>query len=130
MNRPKSRHLIETFAIDRDLSVLAEDVVLHDQAQERSFRGREAVTTMLNTFFLHGFTGIQTDVQTIIVGQEEAALAFTFRGRQDGPFMGIPPTRQEVAVPMAMICQMEEGLIKQITLYYNAGTLLRQLGLA
>jgi predicted ester cyclase len=85
---------------------------------------------MLNTFFLHGFTDIQTEVQTILVGEKEAVLAFVFRGRQDGPFMGIPPTQQEVAVPMVVICQMEEDGIKQMTLYYNAGTLLRQLGLA
>lgn len=129
MTHHNNRRLIEAFAIERDPSVLAEDIVFRDQAQERSFHGREAVAGVLNDFFIHGFTRAHTDVQTMVVDETEAALAFVFHGRQDGFFMGIPPTRQEVAVPMVMLCQLHDGQIRQAVLYYNAGTLLRQLGL-
>jgi steroid delta-isomerase-like uncharacterized protein len=129
LNRRQNRRLLEAFALEQDAAVLAEDVVLLDQAQERSFYGREAVIAFLNTFFIHGFSQTEAKVQSMIVDEAEAALVFTFYGRQDGPFMGIPPTRQEVDVPMVLVCQITDNWIQRATLYYNAGTLLRQLGL-
>lgn len=129
MNHRQNRRLLEAFALEQDAAVLAEDVVLLDQAQERSFYGREAVIAFWHTFFIHGFTQTETKVQSLIVDETEAAIVFTFYGRQDGPFMGIPPTRQAVVLPMVLVCQMTGKWIHQATLYYNAGTLLRQLGL-
>lgn len=130
MTRQDNHRLLEAFVLERDPAVLAEDIVFRDQAQERSFYGREAVTALLNVFFVQGFTLTETEVQTTVIGEEEMALAFLFHGRQTGPFLGIPATQQELVVPMALICRIQEGQIQQATLYYNAGTLLRQLGLA
>ncbi len=129
MTHHNHRHLIEAF-LARDPDVLAEDVVVQDLAQERLFRGREAVTAVLDAFFVQGFTGAQVEVQTLLVDEQGAALAFIFRGRQDGPFLDIPPTRLPVCVPMVLICRIDAGRITWGSLYYNAGTLLRQLGLA
>jgi steroid delta-isomerase-like uncharacterized protein len=134
MNRRQNRRLLEAFALEQDTAVLAavlaEDVVLLDQAQERSFVGREAVITFLHSFFNHSFSQTEAKIQAMIVDETEAALVFTFYGRQDGPFVGIPATGQVVVLPMVVYCQIESGQIKQAMLYYNAGTLLRQLGLA
>jgi steroid delta-isomerase-like uncharacterized protein len=130
MNRQTNRRLIEAFALAQDASVLAEDVLLCDLAQERSFHGRGAVTALFNAFFRQGFTQIRTEVQATVIDEEQAALIFVFHGRQDGLFLGIPPTHLEVAVPMVLLCQVEAEQIKRAALYYNAGTLLRQLGLA
>ena len=44
--------------------------------------------------------------------------------------MGIPPTGRAVAIPMALFCEIERQEIQLASLYYDAGTLLRQLGLA
>ena len=41
-----------------------------------------------------------------------------------------PPTGREVAIPMALFCWIETHEIRQASLYDDAGTLLRQLGLA
>lgn len=130
MTRQHNRRLIEALVLERDYTGLAEDVVLRDQAQERSFCGRRAATALLDALFGQSFTGIETNVQMVVAGDENAALAFLFHGRQDGIFLGIPPTQQEVDVPMVLMCQMKGGQIREATLYYNAGTLLRQLGLA
>jgi predicted ester cyclase len=129
MTRQTNRQLMEAFAFAQDPGVMAEDVSLCDLAQERTFHGREAVTALLHAFFLQGFTSIRTEVQAMVVDEEEVALAFVFRGRQDGLFMGIPPTRLEVNLPMVVLCRIQAGQIQQAALYYNAGTLLRQLRL-
>jgi hypothetical protein len=44
--------------------------------------------------------------------------------------MGILPTGREVVVPMALFCWIEAREIRKASLHYDAGTLLRQLGLA
>jgi hypothetical protein len=129
MTHHNHRHLIVAF-LERDPDVLTEDVVLQDLAQERLFRGREAVTAVLDAFFVQGFTGAQVEVQTLLVDEQGAALAFIFRGRQDGSFLDIPPTQLAVCIPMVLICRIDAGRITWSSLYYNAGTLLRQLGLA
>jgi steroid delta-isomerase-like uncharacterized protein len=129
MTCQNNRKLIEALSRAPDFNAFTDDVVLLDQAQERSFTGREAVTAFLKGFFEQGFTQTQTEFQTIVVEEEKVACAFLFRGQQDGAFMGIPPTHQRVAIPMVIICKLQAGRIKQAELYYNAGTLLRQLGL-
>jgi steroid delta-isomerase-like uncharacterized protein len=109
--------------------VLAEDVVFGDQAQSRSFTGRAAVEAMWQALFADGFADVQIEIHTLIADDMAVALEFIFRGRHHGRFMGIPPTGQEVAIPMALFCQIEAGQIRRATLFYDAGTLLRQLGL-
>jgi hypothetical protein len=53
--------LMEAFALGRDPDVLAEDIVLCDQGQERSFYGRVAVIAFLDAIFRQGF--VQTEVK-------------------------------------------------------------------
>jgi len=123
------RRLLEALAPGQALEGLAEDVVLCDHAQERSFAGRAAVGRFLAAWFRQGFSSVQTEPGTMVRGEAAAVFAFTFHGRQDGPFMGLPPTRQPVALPMVLVCRADGGLLTHAALYYNAGTLLRQLGL-
>jgi steroid delta-isomerase-like uncharacterized protein len=120
---------VEAFALERDRGTLAEDVILRDQAQERSFCGRAEVAAFLDALFVQAFAGARIEVENLLVSGEAAALTFTFHGRQAGAFMGLPPTQQVVAVPMAMVLRLAGDEIRQADLYYNAGTLLRQLGL-
>ena len=130
MTQHLNRQLVEAFVVGRAAVALAEDVVLWDQAQSRSFAGRAAVEAVWQALFVDGFAKVRIEIHTLIADDIAAALEFIFRGRHQGHFMGLPPTGQEVAIPMALFCQIESGQIRRATLYYDAGTLLRQLGLA
>jgi steroid delta-isomerase-like uncharacterized protein len=123
------RRVVEAFAVEPDPDALAEDVVLRDQAQERSFRGRAAAGAFLDALFREAFAGARCEVETVVLGGDAAAITFMFQGRHERTFMGLPATRREVAVPMVMVLQLAGGLIARADLYYNAGTLLRQLEL-
>jgi len=90
MNLQENRRLIRTFLLKQDASVLADDVIVRDQAQEQTFYGRQAATSFLDAYFVVGFAKCEAEVQTLVAGEEDVVLAFTFRGRQHGPFMGIP----------------------------------------
>jgi steroid delta-isomerase-like uncharacterized protein len=123
------RRVVEAFAVEHDPAALADDAILRDQAQERSFHGRAAAGAFLDALFRQAFAGARSEVETVLLGDEAAAIAFTFHGRHDGAFLGLPATRRQVAVPMVMVLRLAGGLIARADLYYNAGTLLRQLEL-
>ena len=130
MTQHLNRQLVEAFIGGRTAVALTEDVVFWDQAQSRSFAGRAAVEAVWQALFAEGFAEVRIEIHTLIADDMAAALEFIFRGRHCGRFMGLPPTGQEVVIPMALFCQIEAGQIRRAILYYDAGTLLRQLGLA
>jgi hypothetical protein len=121
--------LMATFATAPLQIPLADDVVLEDYAQSQTYHGRMAVRAMLSTYFGGGFSDGRIYLHTILSDEMIEMLAFTFCGLHDGIFFGIPATNRQVAVPMALVCQVAEGCIHYIAWYYDAGTLLRQLRL-
>ena len=127
MNAHENGSIVRAFLLKRDANLLAGDVVVRDLAQEQTFNGHQAAMTFFDAYFAVGFAQCEVDVQTLVAGEEDVAVAFIFRGLQHGPFMGIPPTGQQVTIPMVLICQIQSGHISQASFFYNAGTLLRQL---
>ncbi|MCI0399100.1 MAG: ester cyclase [Chloroflexi bacterium] len=125
-----NRQVVEAFVRAPAAVALVEEVVLKDLAQNCTYRGRAAVVALLRAFFVEGFAQARAEVQTMLVGECAAMLEFVFHGRQDGLFMGIPATGREVAIPMVLVCRIAAEKIQQAALYYDAGSLLRQLGMA
>ena len=125
-----NRQLVEAFVGGSTAVALTQDIVLCDQAQSRSFAGQAAVEAVWRAMFADSFAEVRIEISTLVADETAAALEFTFRGRHRRRFMGIPPTDREVAIPMALFCLIEAGQLRRASLYYDAGTLLRQLGLA
>jgi steroid delta-isomerase-like uncharacterized protein len=130
MTQHLNRQFVEAFVAEPAAVALAEDAVFWDHAQSRSFAGRAVVEAVWRAFFADGFAEVRIEIHMLMAEDMTAALEFTFRGRHQGRFMGIPPTGRQVAIPMALFCRLEARQIRQASLYYNAGTLLQQLGLA
>lgn len=121
--------LIAIFIDAPPLAPLADDVVLEDYGQSMSYHGRTAVLPILRAYFGDGFPDGRICVEATFSDGRIAVVAFTFCGRQNGRFLGIPPTGREVAVPMILLCRTTDQHIQHIAWYYDAGTILRQLGL-
>ena len=130
MTNQVNRRLIELFAKDHTTACLSDDVIFHDHAQDRVFKGRDEVENLLQAIWAEGFPGAVTDVCNIVTDESAAVLEFVLHGRQSGPFMGIPATGRKVVLPMVIIFYLHDGRIRSANLYYDAGKLLRQLGLA
>jgi len=109
---------------------LSDHAILEDYGQSMVYRGRQAVITVLRAYFGLGFPNGRIEIHAAFSNPPARAVAFTFLGRQDGVFLGIPATGREVAVPMMLLYRLAEGHIHYLAWYYDAGTLLRQLGLA
>ncbi len=121
--------LITTFTTRPAQAPLADDIVLEDFAQRVGYRGRTAVLPVLRAYFGDGFPDGRMDLHAALHDERTLACRFTFNGRQDGRFLGIPATGRRVSVPMCVICRIGNGRIGHIALYYDAATLLQQLGL-
>ena len=125
-----NRQLIQALAAAPTAAALAEEVVLEDLAQNRVYCGQAAVTALLHAFFVEGFAEARAIVRTVLADERAAMLEFTFCGRQERPFMAIPATGREVAIPMVLVCHILAGRVQRAALYYDAGSFLRQLGMA
>lgn len=125
-----TRQIIAAFVENPTAVALAEEVVLRDHAQDRVYQGRAAVEGLLQAFFVEGFPGARIEVQSSTADKTSAVLEFDLHGNQGAPFLGIPATGREVALPMVIICQISNDQIHRLSLYYDAGSLLRQLGFA
>ncbi|MCL4267249.1 MAG: ester cyclase [Anaerolineae bacterium] len=123
-------HLIANFARTPTQLPLTEDVVLEDHGQSRVYRGRTAVLPILRAYFVDGFADSRATVHTTLTNEQTIVIAFVFNGRHQSLFLGIPATGREVTVPMILLGHISQQHIQHIILYYDAGTILRQLGLA
>lgn len=124
-----TEQLIVAFAAAPLQVPLTDDIILEDHGQSMVYRGRAAVSPILRAYFSDGFPDGRMCIRTTFTNTQTAVIAFTFRGRQDGLFLGIPATSREVAVPMILLCRITDCHIQHIAWYYDAGTILRQLGL-
>ena len=104
-------------------------VQLHDHAQNRSFSGRQEVLDLFHTLLQDALSGSQLEISTFIADQRAAAAEFVLTGRHTGQFLGIPASGRQLSLAMTLICQLHDGVILAATLYYDAGALLRQIGL-
>ena len=123
-------NLITDFAHTPAQLPLTEDVVLEDHGQSMVYQGRTAVLPILRAYFVDGFSDGRVTVHTTLANEQTIVIAFLFNGRHDGTFLGIPATGREVTVPMILLGHINQQQIQHLTLYYDAGTILRQLDLA
>lgn len=130
MSAQTNRALMQSFAAQVMSVPFTPDAVCCDVAQGCTYSGRAAVQRFLHTLYVDGFEHAQIDVRCIAADESAVAMEYVLRGRQAGTFAGIPPTGRSVVLPMTIVCQICDGQVWRASLYYDGGTLLRQLGLA
>jgi predicted ester cyclase len=109
---------------------LDEAAILEDRAQGRVFNRQAAVREILQALFEKGLPDGMREIRCVVSDATTVSVEIAFCGQQRGPFLGLPNTGRELNLPMVIIGQPAAGHIQRIALYYDAGTLLRQLGLA
>jgi steroid delta-isomerase-like uncharacterized protein len=125
-----NRRITQQLAVDISALPLADDIILHDFAQSTTLAGQQAVSAFMRAFFQHAFADKSLEINTLLADRETATLSLSLSGRQVAPFWGLPCTGRRVTLALALICRFHADQITRIELYYDAGTLLRQLGLA
>lgn len=108
---------------------LAPDVVFRDMTSpELQLFGPEAVDHFLHSFYGAFEKSGATPVRLHEAGTETVVMEFTFWGKNQQQALGaIPAAGKDAELPICAVYQVREGKIREITIYYNAATLVRQL---
>jgi steroid delta-isomerase-like uncharacterized protein len=129
MSNQENEKLVRDYMQEHDPRFLAPDAVMVDFTQPEQIRGQEAISRMLEMLYRTAFPGAHAEIQHVLAGDSSVSVEFIFHGVNDGNLMGIPATHREVRVPMCVVYDVQDGLIRQLRMYYDSALLTRQLGL-
>jgi predicted ester cyclase len=110
-----------------DVSMMAEDVVFTVMATGEEHHGRDGVLGMLNYFYHMAFDATFVP-KTVLFGEGNAMTEGDFVGKHIGEFGRIPATGKDVRVPLCVVYDLENDLIKHGRVYFEMPALLQQLG--
>ena len=110
-----------------DLSIMADDVVFAHMATGDLHEGPEAVARMLH-YVYHVAFDAHAETRNLVVDDGKAVLEADFVGTHIGEFAGIPATGKEVRVPLCVVYDLENDMIKRGRVYMEIPVLFKQLG--
>lgn len=110
-----------------DTSMLADDVLFTVMATGQEARGHEAVLGLLNHFY-HGAFEATAVPRNMLYADGKAAGEWDLAGKHTGEFAGVPATGKEVHVPLCVVYDLENDLIKQARIYFEVPAFLAQVG--
>jgi steroid delta-isomerase-like uncharacterized protein len=113
--------------VERTLATMVDDPTYDIAIRGEPMRGREAVAAHLARLFatFPDFTIVEHD---LVADERKVACELTLSGTHGGPFMDIPPTCRPVSFRLVAIFTCQDGKIVQESAYYDALTILRQIG--
>lgn len=112
-----------------DVSMMAKDVVFTIMATGQEHHTPEGVMGMLNYFYHIAFEATATTRGTLF-GESNAMFEGDFVGKHIGEFAGVPATGKDVNVPICVVYDLENNLIKRGRVYFEMPALLAQLGVS
>lgn len=110
-----------------DVSMMADDVVFTIMATGQEHQGPDGVLQMLNYFYRLAFDAT-AETTNLVFADGQAVAEADFVGKHIGEFAGIPATGKEVRVPLCVVYDLEDDLIKRGRVYFEMPVLMQQLG--
>ncbi len=125
-NASTTQKNIEAYFKSHDVQYVAEDVVFTHMTSGEKTIGREAARQMLHYIYHIAFDA-RAEIKNTIVTENAAVLEADFIGKHIGEFAGLQPTNKEVNVPLCIVYDLENGLIKQARVYFLMDIMMKQL---
>jgi steroid delta-isomerase-like uncharacterized protein len=113
---------------ERVAATLGDNCVFDDVASGEVATGREAVMEAFKRW-QSAFPDVSISSLGIVSTDRGAAGEFLARGTQTGSLGEIPPTGKSMDVRFSLLAEIEDGRITGMREYYDAMTLMTQLGL-
>lgn len=108
---------------------LPDNYVCHDNmggGRKEVQRNPEGVKEMVR-MLCSAFPDQKTTIDEISVKEDRVATRWTIRGTQYGDFMGIAPTRRQIAISGTCLDRVIDGKIVESWVNWDVNDLLRQL---
>jgi steroid delta-isomerase-like uncharacterized protein len=100
-----------------------------DEPWGEHHEGRESVRSYYDDL-LTSLPDLHIDIKRCLATEEGVALEVRISGTQLGPWRGLPPTGRPVNFPLCGIFSFDdEGRLAGERIYYDRGSVLRQVGL-
>ncbi|MDX6330226.1 MAG: hypothetical protein QOI83_2609 [Streptomycetaceae bacterium] len=114
---------------DRVLALFTDDCVFEDVALGATARGKKEFRSLLEGAFA-AVPDIEYDVKNRLVTARGAAIEWVMSGTHKGDFPGMPATGKRFSsVRGTSILELEGEKIRRETDYWDAATLMKQVGL-
>lgn len=112
--------------VDAAIELLAPRLVTHEMPPgvPPGREGAKQVFLMLRT----AFPDLRFVVEDTVTEGNKVAVRVTARGRQDGAFIGVPPTGKEVKYTLIELLRCEDGRIAERWGVADWFTVMQQLG--
>jgi steroid delta-isomerase-like uncharacterized protein len=129
-----TRQLHDTFSndqLDKTLEMASDDVVVKAHAFGMTFHKKDGFSGFMQSFKT-AFPDIVIHHKNIITNGNRVAVEFIAEGTHKGPIQtpagDIPPTGKHVTFTVAEFLEWENGKLKSIHNYQDAGSIMRQIG--
>lgn len=110
-----------------DVSMMADDVTFTIMASGDQHSTPEGIAGMLNYFYNIAFDA-SAESNNLIIGDGHAVWEGVFIGRHIGEFAGVPATNKDVRVPLLVVYDVEDDLIKRGRVYFMMSAFFAQVG--
>ncbi len=134
-NEQLTKELHATFSndqMDRTLELASEDVVIKAHAFGMTFHKKDGFKGFMQSFKT-AFPDIVINHKNIVSSGNQVAVEFIAEGTHNGPLQTpageIPPTGKRVIFTVAEFLEWENGKLKSLHNYQDAGSILKQIGL-
>src|SRR5437867_6659276 len=117
--------------MDKNLALVTDDVKWMNIPFNVNFSGRTGYRVYLENW-TKGMPDCKVEVVNVVAGEEWSAVEFIGRGTHTGPLVGpqgtIPATQKKLDLKFCQLLKVKDGQIAEAHLYFDAATLLHQLG--
>ncbi len=107
---------------------VAEDLILHDYSMPEPVSGHQAVERFRDSVYREAFSDAKLESRYVTADEKRVVTEITFHGVNTGKLLGHQPSGKRVELPLCVVCDLEQGTIRNIRLYYDSGLLKQQLG--
>lgn len=109
------------------LATLCDEPVYEIMATGEKHLGKDGVAHFYTALF-EGLPDAHFELVSVTIGESGVVEESVLTGTQTGPLFGLPPTGKPVRLPLTIVFPMRAGKILGERLYFDLGTLQRQLG--
>ena len=120
MSAQRNIQIVRDYLAGRGPELMAEDATFHDLTQPEPIRGREAIAGMFHHYYDEAFPGASAEYRNWVGNDDCVVLELTFRGVNTGSLWDRPPTGKSAEVPMCVIYDVKDGIIRRARLYYDS----------
>ena len=118
--------------IDKGLALVTKDVKWMNIPFNLNFTGHSGYREFHDNWTT-AMPDCKVEILNIVAGEEWTAVEFVGRGTHTGPLVGpqgtIPATQKKLELRVCELLRINDGQISESHVYFDAATMLRQLGL-